>query len=202
MSLVSPAAALTVAARVVVRRATSAIDCAVRSSSPVLLVNTLNTCRIFSSNELVSLSITAARAGDAGKGFAVVASEVKSLANQTAKATEDISGQIAAIQGASRASVEAISQINQTIVELNEINTAVAAAVEQQDAATQEIARNVEQAANGTEKIAQNIIEVTDATSETQMASEEVLQASQALGQQSGELSTEVDEFLRQIKAV
>lgn len=150
----------------------------------------------------LNATIEAARAGDAGKGFAVVASEVKSLANQTAKATEDISAQIAAIQGASRASVDAISQINQTIVELNEINTAVATAVEQQDSATQEIARNVEQAAGGTEKIAENIIEVTDATSETQMAGEEVLQASRMLGQQSGELSTEVDEFLRQIKAV
>ena len=109
----------------------------------------------------LNATIEAARAGDAGKGFAVVASEVKSLANQTAKATEDISQQVAQIQVATKEAVTAIEAISQTIGEVSRIATAIAAAVEEQGAATQEIARNVHEAASGTQQVGTNIAGVS-----------------------------------------
>jgi len=148
----------------------------------------------------LNATIEAARAGDAGKGFAVVASEVKNLANQTAKATEEISAQIGDIQGATKTAVDAIGSIGGTINELNEISSAIAAAVEEQGAATQEIARNVEQAANGTTEVSSNIAGVQQAAGETGSSATEMLGAATELSQQSELLRNEVDKFLHNIR--
>ncbi|HYH20412.1 MAG TPA: methyl-accepting chemotaxis protein [Azospirillum sp.] len=157
---------------------------------------------IASQTNLLALNATieAARAGEAGKGFAVVASEVKNLATQTARATEEISQQIGAMQGATSSAVEAIIDITRTIAEINEIATTVAAAVEQQDAATREIARNVQQAAQGTQVISTTIDDVQQAARGTGTAATEVLAAAQALTRQSDRLSGEVDRFIRQVR--
>ncbi|MBI3451891.1 MAG: Tar ligand binding domain-containing protein [Rhodospirillales bacterium] len=149
----------------------------------------------------LNATIEAARAGEAGKGFAVVASEVKSLANQTAKATEDIAAQIGAIQGATTDSVTAIRGIAGTIGRINEIATTIASAVEEQGAATQEIARNVQQAAKGTGEISSTIGGVTKAASETGSVASHVLSAAGDLSHQSSVLRTEVDRFLALVKA-
>jgi methyl-accepting chemotaxis protein len=149
----------------------------------------------------LNATIEAARAGEAGKGFAVVASEVKSLATQTAKATEDIASQINAIQGATRHSVEAIAGIGKTITEINSIATTIASAVEEQGAATQEISRNVQEASKGTSEVSSNISGVTQAASETGQAAGQVLGAASALSKQSETLRREVDRFLGQIRA-
>ncbi|MBL4692365.1 MAG: HAMP domain-containing protein, partial [Magnetovibrio sp.] len=148
----------------------------------------------------LNATIEAARAGDAGKGFAVVASEVKNLANQTAKATEEISAQISDIQGATHTAVDAIGSIGGTINQLNDISSAIAAAVEEQGAATQEIARNVEQAANGTTEVSSNISGVQDAAGETGSSAGEMLGAATELSQQSELLRSEVDKFLDNIR--
>ena len=149
----------------------------------------------------LNATIEAARAGEAGKGFAVVASEVKNLANQTAKATEEIGGQISGIQQATQSSVEAIEQIFKTIENVNQISTTIASAVEEQGAATQEIARNVEQAAAGTQEVSSNISGVTQAAGETGQVATQVLEAAQELARQSTTLRSEVDSFLADIKA-
>jgi methyl-accepting chemotaxis protein len=149
----------------------------------------------------LNATIEAARAGEAGKGFAVVASEVKALANQTGKATEEISGQIAQIQEATRQAVEAIRGIGTTIAEVSEIAAAIAAAVEEQGAATQEIARNVQQAAQGTQEVTGNIAGVKEAATTTGAAAGHVLEAAGDLSRQSAQLSDEVGRFLAGVKA-
>ena len=149
----------------------------------------------------LNATIEAARAGDAGKGFAVVASEVKALANQTAKATGDISAQIEAVQSATATSVGSIGQIAQVIGQVNEIATAISAAVQQQSAATQEIARNIEQAARGTTEVSDNVGGVNTAANETGQAAHDVLGASGRLSSQADMLSRNITAFLSDIRA-
>ncbi|HEX4194315.1 MAG TPA: methyl-accepting chemotaxis protein [Stellaceae bacterium] len=149
----------------------------------------------------LNATIEAARAGDAGKGFAVVASEVKSLATQTAKATEEISAKIAEMQSATSLSVQAVQGIGQTIARINEIATTIASAVEEQGAATQEIARNVQQASAGTAEVSSNIVGVTKAANDTGAASTQVLGAAGELSKQSESLRGQVDTFLSKIRA-
>ncbi len=158
---------------------------------------------IASQTNLLALNATieAARAGEHGKGFAVVASEVKTLANQTAKATEDIAVQISGIQAATGEAVTAIQSISTTIVEVNDISNAISAAVEQQSAATREIAGNIQQAADGTRDLDRNILGVTEASQGTGNAVSKLLDASSSLSAQSERLKTEVDEFLGSIRA-
>ncbi len=158
---------------------------------------------IASQTNLLALNATieAARAGDAGKGFAVVASEVKSLAHQTAKATEEIAAQIGQIQSATHEAVVAIGGINGTINELSGIATSIAAAVEQQGAATQEIARNVQQAAAGTEEVTSSIQRVSQGASETGAAAEQLLGAAGELSHQSEQLTAEVRQFVAGVRA-
>ena len=158
---------------------------------------------IASQTNLLALNATieAARAGDAGKGFAVVASEVKSLATQTAKATEEIGGQINAIQAATGQAVTAMKSIDGTIAAISEISTTIAAAMEEQGAATREITRNTQEAARGTQDVSANIGGVTQAASETGAAAAQVLESSGELGKQAETLRAEVDDFLAKIRA-
>jgi methyl-accepting chemotaxis protein len=149
----------------------------------------------------LNATIEAARAGDAGKGFAVVASEVKSLANQTAKATDDISRQIAQIQLATKEAVTAIEAITQTIGEVSRIATAIAAAVEEQGAATQEIARNIHEAATGTQQVSVSIAGVSRGASETGAAATGVHDAAGELSKQAEGLSGDVQHFVTEVKA-
>ncbi len=149
----------------------------------------------------LNATIEAARAGEAGKGFAVVASEVKSLATQTARATDEIAQQIAAIQGATGTAVEAIRGIGSVIGSINESTAAIAAAVEEQSAATAEISRNVQQAAVGTQEVSENVAEVTKAAGHTGAAASQVLGAAGDLSQQADALKGEVERFLSGIRA-
>jgi methyl-accepting chemotaxis protein len=149
----------------------------------------------------LNATIEAARAGEAGRGFAVVASEVKNLATQTAHATTEIGEQIGQIQAASRNAVGAIHTIGSTIAELNEISTAIAAAVEEQGAATNEIARNIQEAASGTQKVSNNIEGVTAAAGAAGHGAGQVLSAAGGLSRQSVQLSDEVRRFLGSVRA-
>ncbi len=149
----------------------------------------------------LNATIESARAGEAGKGFAVVAHEVKSLATQTAKATEEIGKQISGMQAATNDSVAAIKAIGGTIGHISEISTTIAAAVEEQGAATQEIARNVQQAAAGTTQVASNITEVNHGAVKTGSASGQVLASARSLSSESNRLKSEVQKFLSTIRA-
>ncbi|WP_299440412.1 globin-coupled sensor protein [uncultured Rhodospira sp.] len=157
---------------------------------------------IASQTNLLALNATieAARAGEAGKGFAVVANEVKSLANQTARATEDISKQVSTVQGATRDAVTAIEGIGRTIAGISEITSAIAAAVEQQGAATREISRNVQEASVATTAVSTNVGDVTDAATETGHSAQEVLEAAGALSTEAERLTSKVDAFLSEIR--
>jgi methyl-accepting chemotaxis protein len=171
---------------------------AARIGDVVELINT-----IAGQTNLLALNATieAARAGEAGRGFAVVASEVKALAEQTAKATGDISQQISSIQTATQDSVSAIRDISGTIEKLSEIASTIASAVEEQGAATQEISRNVQQASQGTQEVSAHISDVQRGANETGSASSQVLSAAQTLSGDSNRLKAEVGKFLNTVRA-
>ena len=158
---------------------------------------------IASQTNLLALNATieAARAGEAGRGFAVVANEVKSLASQTAKATDEISAQVSAMQGATADAVQAIESIGRTIGAINEIASAISVAVEQQGAATREIARSVQEAAQGTGQVSSNISGVNQSADKTGTAANKVLFSAEQLSGQAAVLRADVDRFVANIRA-
>jgi methyl-accepting chemotaxis protein len=149
----------------------------------------------------LNATIEAARAGEAGKGFAVVASEVKSLANQTAKATEEIGGQVAGIQSSTKDAVDAIGKIAATMGEINRFTSVIAATVEEQTAATREISRNVTLASEGTTTVADNVATVTMAIGEASRSAKDVQTASGELAQAARKLQSSVDRFVGEVAA-
>jgi methyl-accepting chemotaxis protein len=172
-------------------------DAAQKIGDVVDLINT-----IASQTNLLALNATieAARAGDAGKGFAVVAAEVKTLANETAKATEQITAQISGIQGATESAVDAIGGISRIIGQINEISTTIASAMEEQGAATQEIARNVQQAAAGTQDVSSNITGVTTAADASGAAAGDVMAAVEELSRETDSIREKVESFLQGVR--
>ena len=176
-------------------------DLAVAAEKIGTVINLIND--IASQTNLLALNATieAARAGDAGKGFAVVASEVKTLAGQTAKATDEIAMQIRGIQDATGASVIAIEGITETVEEVKKTSVVISAAVEEQGSATQEIARNVNETATGTKEISSNIINVSEAAGRTGAAATQVLSAAGELAVNGEELKVQVDTFLREVRS-
>ena len=177
---------------------TSLVEAAERIGEVVSLI-----ADIAEQTNLLALNATieAARAGEAGKGFAVVASEVKSLANQTAKATDDISQQVASIQEATNGAATAIRGVGGTIGEINEIATTIASAIEEQGAATQEIARNVQQAAGGAKDVTSTIEVVAQSAEESGNAAGTMVEAANDLSKQAELLSAEVDGFIAKVRA-
>jgi len=149
----------------------------------------------------LNATIEAARAGEAGKGFAVVATEVKSLASQTAKATEDVTTQIKTIQQLTREAVDAIQAVGEVITQIDGINSTIASAIEEQDATTHSIVGNVHDAASGTAEVSRNIVGVSRAAEGSGKTASEVLAAAQAVSAQAGEVRTRVESFVRQIQA-
>ncbi|TNE63527.1 MAG: methyl-accepting chemotaxis protein [Alphaproteobacteria bacterium] len=174
------------------------VDAAQKIGDVVKLIND-----IAEQTNLLALNATieAARAGDAGKGFAVVASEVKSLANQTARATQEISEQVEGMQQATNLAVRAMDQIKAIIGDIESTSVSIASAVEEQDASTQEIARNVSEVSTGTEEVTSNIHAVNQGATSTGAAATQVLSAAQLLTQQSDELRGQVERFLASIRA-
>ena len=179
-------------------RVSALSQAASRIGDVVELINT-----IAGQTNLLALNATieAARAGEAGRGFAVVASEVKALAEQTAKATGEISQQIAGIQAATQDSVGAIKEIGDTIGRMSEISSTIASAVEEQGAATREISRNIQHAAQGTQQVSSNIADVEHGASETGSASAQVHAAAKSLSTESNRLKLEVGKFLNSVRA-
>ena len=175
----------------------SLAQAAEKIGSVVLLIQ-----QIASQTNLLALNATieAARAGEAGKGFAVVASEVKSLANQTGRATEEIASQIQAIQKETQGAVSAIRGIADTVLQVNQIAATIASAVEEQTAATGEISRNVQQAAQGTSEVSRSIVGVNEASNQAGQSASEVLRAASNLGLQAQTLQSSVDEFVKRIR--
>ena len=169
-----------------------------RIGDVVELINT-----IAGQTNLLALNATieAARAGEAGRGFAVVASEVKNLATQTAKATDDIAGQIRAMQAVARESAEAIAAVTEIIEEMNAVSMAINAAVEEQSAATQEIARNTHEAAVGAGDVSRAIGEVQEGSHKAGQASGEVVVVSRELDSQANDLRDAVQAFLGGLRA-
>ncbi|SFV14788.1 methyl-accepting chemotaxis protein [Bradyrhizobium arachidis] len=178
------------------KRVLSLSEAAGKVGDVIQFINT-----IASQTNLLALNATieAARAGDAGRGFAVVASEVKMLADQTAKATKEISDQICGIQSSTKESVASIKEVTSVIGRISESCSAIASAVEQQGAANQEIARNVQQAAIGTTQVATNIAEVDRGADQTGTASTQVLSAARSLAEDSNRLKLEVQSFLARV---
>ncbi|WGD28567.1 methyl-accepting chemotaxis protein [Ancylobacter sp. WKF20] len=158
---------------------------------------------IASQTNLLALNATieAARAGEAGRGFAVVAMEVKTLAEQTSKATDEISSQIAAVQGATNDVVKAIEGISGTIRRIDEISTAIATSIDEQGAATGEIAQNVHQAAQGTQEVSSSIATVSSAAADTGRVSNEIVRSAADLSAQADRLRTQVDTFVNRVRA-
>jgi methyl-accepting chemotaxis protein len=185
-------------ARVTNDRVSQLSKAAGRIGDVVELINT-----IAGQTNLLALNATieAARAGEAGRGFAVVASEVKALANQTAKATEEISSQVAAMQASTSEAVASIGGITETISQMSEITVSISTAVEQQGGATREIARNIQSVAAGSNEISTHIGGVTTAATATGKAASEVLANARELDTQSGMLRSAVDEFLVKVRA-
>ena len=149
----------------------------------------------------LNATIEAARAGEAGRGFAVVASEVKALASQTAKATEEISTQVAGMQAATKSSVKIVGDIRATIDLISEISAAIAASVEEQSGSTQEIARNIQLAARRSSAVAGNLGDVSRGADETGMASARLLKSAHSLSDESSRLKREVEKFLKDMRA-
>ncbi len=149
----------------------------------------------------LNATIEAARAGEAGKGFAVVASEVKALANQTARATEEIGSQIAAIQGATHQAVQEISEIAEIVAEMSQIGTAIATAISEQGAATETISRSVEQAALGTQNVTELIVDVRTAAARTGEAAEQMHNVARGVATQASVMISRIDCFTRGVKA-